>query len=1343
MSHNSMASVSSSSATTLPPVFSYDDDKLDLESVRAVITAINEHITALLADTKSWKCLKLKCSSKLDVGNRGYLEFSEQSILSNLYWGIESIEASLQAKWSQERTSRLQNSENMLQVPASLDEHGETAGIPNSYLTGYSYFYLSIVIKLQGHEWQVATHFLQALVVSPRLLHTEIAPDLCRRLSVLCFEQEPHSKELASNYENENENDDEVYARMVKMATRYKAWLMYYQIMSSGEGSLSNGEVSCITSTHHELQQIMSKKSKSTRSLNLYKHGNMQRTCPNFEKVHPFNAQNDAKDEEEKLIITAKESTEQNQVAITELNSGVAEIPKNSTTKCLKDILLDSESETPIYLDFSDNSSASENFHEEYAKDLEIISDWSLENQQTEVFYRNQKSSCSSMFVESLVCKSQVSVLRPNEGTRAEITHSLSRRFSSSFSHTDISAEGIRGLKTHIDLSGNNEAATLQQGLKMIDSRSDRYPVSMTLRDYQLCKTQHPRISSLQKNGCKETLNEISEYAEENSQAEQAALLEKIISKLCFSEEFGACKDYTVDLTSIYELLNNKTGLKYSLLKEIIIDQLLRAISTSREEHVIRESVSVLAIIISRNRSLVDDVKRKGLQLNHLATALKKNVHEAAILIYLINPSPAEIRTLELLPCLVDVVCASNSYKCSLRTLRITPPAASLMIMEALVTAFDYTSSDTQLAVISSPRVLSGLLDVSRNNNLEEIIALAAVLVRCMQFDVQCRKHINHSAPLAPFISLLRSNHGRATSIALEFFNELLQIPRSSAIEVLQKIQQDGSNNNMCALLLLIQKSQPEYKILAANLLLQLDMLEETSSKFVYCEEAMEAVLESVACEENSATQASSALILSNLGGTYSWSGDPYTIPWLLKKAGLASLPHKNMIKNVDFSDKCLQDIDIETWCSKVARCFLKFGSPLFHALDKGLTSKSRSTSRDCLAATAWLGSEIMKAPDDLRYAACEILLSRIEQFVHPGLELEERLLGCLCIYYYTSGRGMTKVVNFSEGVRESLRRLSNISWMAEELLKVADYIQPNKWRISCVHTQILEMSSNHSGAVTSLTYYNGELYSGHSDGSIKAWDIKGQEATLVRDVREHRRAVTCFSISESGNCLLSGSADKTIKIWRMLERKLECTETILTKDPIQIINAHGELIFAVTQSHKMKVFDGSRKACKYLKNKSIRCGTLTNGKLYVGCADSSIQELAIANNRQQEIKAPSKSWSMKNKAVNSLAVYKDWLYSASSTIDSSHIKDWRKNKKPQISMSPEKGANVLAMEVVEDFIYLICSVSMSNIQIWLRGTQHKVGRLSAGSKITSLLTANDIIICGTETGMIKGWIPL
>lgn len=40
---------------------------------------------------------------------------------------------------------------------------------------------------------------------------------------------------------------------------------------------------------------------------------------------------------------------------------------------------------------------------------------------------------------------------------------------------------------------------------------------------------------------------------------------------------------------------------------------------------------------------------------------------------------------------------------------------------------------------------------------------------------------------------------------------------------------------------------------------------------------------------------------------------------------------------------------------------------------------------------------------------------------------------------------GMQKVVHFSEGVRESLRRFSNVTWMAEELHRVADYYLPNK----------------------------------------------------------------------------------------------------------------------------------------------------------------------------------------------------------------------------------------------------------------------------------------------------------
>lgn len=59
-----------------------------------------------------------------------FFEFSEHSVLSNLYWGIESIEAAAGAK---DKVWRLGNSERMLQVPASLDENGVTLGMDHSF----------------------------------------------------------------------------------------------------------------------------------------------------------------------------------------------------------------------------------------------------------------------------------------------------------------------------------------------------------------------------------------------------------------------------------------------------------------------------------------------------------------------------------------------------------------------------------------------------------------------------------------------------------------------------------------------------------------------------------------------------------------------------------------------------------------------------------------------------------------------------------------------------------------------------------------------------------------------------------------------------------------------------------------------------------------------------------------------------------------------------------------------------------------------------------------------------------------------------------------------------------
>lgn len=1339
-----MASISSSFSSLAS---THDHERLDLQSIRALVVSVNHHIHEFLANNETRKSLKLRCSLKLRIQKQEFFEFSEHSVISNLYWGIESVEAAIRAKWPEEKTSRLKNSEQMLQVPALLDEQGTTGGISNRYIVCCSYFYLSIVRKLQRDEWQVALHFLQALMVSPRLIQTEFAPGLCENLFLThsISERQNVGGRSFRSVSLMNSDEGKPGEAIRETAKRYKSWLMYYQVVQYGETPQRPGGYNDILSpVDQSPYNSMYGKSSSTKSSSSIAHGNTSlQTYRNFQKVHPLDPQESIIDSTGDKAKASRDNAEIQDYRKALNNSDQVsrqDIKRSSNIKCLQDMLMESQSDTPTSDDsFNDNDSAdgdSEAYADETQSSMEAARIKADQGWMEISDQRFQNSCCISTSFPPL----------HEETNEANIKKLFSGRFSRSFNDLNLSILELGDEKSHTLWTCHAQEETTWRRLEPDDFQILDCLAATSLQNYMFAQMEHNQGNDARKkhnSSRRQNLHEVCLHPEKDSHGELLRALDKAISKLWFSEGQGKYdEDSTVEVTTIYEMLTNKTGVKYTLLKDAILDQLLSSISTSKKEGVVRASVSILLTIIAGNKSVIDDIKKKGLQLGHLANALKRNAFEAATLIYLINPSPTEIKTLELLPTLMNVVCTSNNYVGGPASLP-TPPAASLMIIEALITAFDYATNSMHLAEISSPQVLSGLLDVARNNNLEELIPLATILVKCMQFDGQCRNYISQFTPMAPFIYLLRSNERRVKLIALEFFHEILRMPRSSAISVLQQMKKEGSINIMHILLPCLQQSQAEHQLLAANLLLQLDQLEDSSGRSMFREEAMEVLLESMVCEENSATQILSAFILSNLGGTYSWTGEPYTVAWLVKKAGLTSLYHRNMIRNFDWLDQSLQDTGTDTWCSKIGRSIIKGGIPLFHALEKGLKSKVRRVSRDCLTAIAWLGYEIATSPNELRYSACEILLSGIEQFLHPGLDLEERLLACLCIYNYASGKGMQKLIHFSEGVRESLGRLSNITWMAEELLKIADYFLPYKSRISCVHTQILEMGRKCSGAVTALIYYRGQLCSGYSDGSIKVWDIKGQSATLVLDIKEHRKAVTCFSHFEPGDSLLSGSADKTIRVWQMVKRKMECTEVISTKEPVQNLDTHGQLIFTVTHGHGVKVFDASRKAKDICKSKHVKCIRVVQGRLYIGCMDSSIQEVAITRTREQEIRAPAKSWRMQNRPINSIVVYKDWLYSASDIVEGSNFKEWKRHSKPQMSMVPDKGASALAMGIVEDFIYLNGSSSTSILQIWLRGTQQKAGRLSAGSRITSLLTANDIVLCGTEMGLIKGWIPL
>lgn len=68
-----------------------------------------------------------------------------------------------------------------------------------------------------------------------------------------------------------------------------------------------------------------------------------------------------------------------------------------------------------------------------------------------------------------------------------------------------------------------------------------------------------------------------------------------------------------LEIMAVYKMLDKKTGVKYTMLKEIILNQLLAAISTSKEDRIVRMSVSILTTNALGNQSVLQDIKRKGL----------------------------------------------------------------------------------------------------------------------------------------------------------------------------------------------------------------------------------------------------------------------------------------------------------------------------------------------------------------------------------------------------------------------------------------------------------------------------------------------------------------------------------------------------------------------------------------------------------------------------------------------------------------------------------------------------------------------------------------------------------
>lgn len=81
----------------------------------------------------------------------------------------------------------------------------------------------------------------------------------------------------------------------------------------------------------------------------------------------------------------------------------------------------------------------------------------------------------------------------------------------------------------------------------------------------------------------------------------------------------------------------------------------------------------------------------------------------------------------------------------------------------------------------------------------------------------------------------------------------------------------------------------------------------ESQGQSIFRDEAVEVLLAALSCEDSTSAQTSSSKVLASLGGRFSYTGEPATVAWLIKKAGLSPANQKYISGDLGRLDHCMQ----------------------------------------------------------------------------------------------------------------------------------------------------------------------------------------------------------------------------------------------------------------------------------------------------------------------------------------------------------------------------------------------------------------------------------------------------
>ncbi|KAJ9168599.1 hypothetical protein P3X46_020099 [Hevea brasiliensis] len=469
--------------------------------------------------------------------------------------------------------------------------------------------------------------------------------------------------------------------------------------------------------------------------------------------------------------------------------------------------------------------------------------------------------------------------------------------------------------------------------------------------------------------------------------------LSRAISTICSSGSLNDCEIAIRVITKAWLDSHDNPVIENVLSREPVIEGILEVLFASDDDEILELAISILAEFISRNETNRLIVLNSDPQLEIFMRLLKSSslFLKAAVLLYQLKPKAKQMISVEWVTLILRVLEFGDQLQ-TLFTVRCIPQKAAMYFLEELLMGFSEDRNLENASHLVSLGGLSLLVRTFEKGDIDEKNNAAMLMNCCIQADGSCRNYLVDTLNKSALLELIA--HGiqkKATGFALALLTELLCLSRrTQIIKLLTELNNGWSGlNTMHIFLVYLERASPEEQPLVAGILLQLDLLGDPLKSSLYREDAVEAIIRALDCQNcNSKVQEQSTRALLMLGGYFSHIREAKAEEWLLEQAGF----HERSVDSFfckEVIDGNLQEDEkeMEDWQRKVAIVLLNTGGKRFlEALSNCIANATPNLAQSSLFTVAWM-NRVLHSVGDATFVAELPESSNFDRALHGRID--------------------------------------------------------------------------------------------------------------------------------------------------------------------------------------------------------------------------------------------------------------------------------------------------------------------------------------------------------------------